>query len=302
MSHADFQHMLSAKIKKREHYLKLRFPLLASRKYDGIRLAKIPGRGVLTRSLKVVPNVFVQEVLADPIYDWLDFEIIVGEPNTSDTYRTTMSGVMSQGGYPDFRIYTFDNIQHPSMAFAVRHKLVLDMGEVPRMIPVEHILIRDFDEMDATEERFCQEGYEGMMLRKGAEEYKFGRSTLLEQGLIALVRYETDEATIVGFEELEHNDNEAKINARGRTERSSHKANMRPGDTLGRLILRHETKWNRDTFGCGSGFSAALKKEIWDNQDKWMGEVVTFKYRPYGSYEAPRFPIFKGLRDKLDMS
>jgi len=301
VDHSNFQPMLSAKIKKPEHFEKLRYPLLASRKYDGIRLTKIPGRGVITRSLKQVPNRWVQQQMAHEMYDWLDFEIIVGEPNVSDTYRRTMSGVMSVEGYPDFRVYAFDHVMHPNMAFALRHQLVRNMKDVPRLVVVEHELVRDRAELDALEEKYCQEGYEGIMLRKGHEEYKFGRSTMNEQGLMALVRWETDEATIVGFEELEHNDNEATINARGRTERSSHKANMRPGGTLGKLILQSK-KWPGQTFGCGTGFSALLRQEIWDHWDQWAGKLIVFKYRPYGTFELPRFPIYKGLRSELDLS
>ena len=71
---------------------KLRFPLLASAKLDGVR-AVVRDGVVYSRSNKPIPNKFVQDSFKD--LDCVDGELIVGEPNSSTVYRDTVSHVMS---------------------------------------------------------------------------------------------------------------------------------------------------------------------------------------------------------------
>jgi DNA ligase-1 len=119
-----------------------------------------------------------------------------------------------------------------------------------------------------------------------------------EQFMLKIKRFTDAEAMVIGFEELMHNENEAEINPHGLMERSSHKANQRPGNTLGALICSGH---NGVEFKIGSGFSATERKEIWDNQDKFKMQLVKYKYQPHGVKEAPRSPIFLGFRNPADM-
>ena len=70
-------------------------------------------------------------------------------------------------------------------------------------------------------------------------------------------------------------------------------------DTLGSFILENK---NGETFKCGSGLNDELRKEIWDNQDQYLGQLVKFKYMAHGVKDLPRHPIFLGFRDPDDMS
>ena len=74
---------------------KLRFPLLASPKLDGVR-AIVRDGVVYSRSNKPIPNVFVQETFKG--LDHADGELIVGLPTAKDCMQATMSGVMSKNG------------------------------------------------------------------------------------------------------------------------------------------------------------------------------------------------------------
>lgn len=46
----------------------------------------------------------------------------------------------------------------------------------------------------------------------------------------------------------------------------------------------------------------ALRKDIWDNKEKYLNQIVTIKYQAYGSLEKPRLPIFKGFRPEWDIT
>ena len=131
------------------------------------------------------------------------------------------------------------------------------------------------------------------MLRHPRAPYKFGRSTLKQQGLIKVKRFKDDEAIITGFVALERNTNPITKDAYGLSKRSSHKSGKIPDDLLGKLLVKHPTYGE---FAIGSGFDVDTRKEIWQNQNKYLAKTVAFKFQPHGTMNAPRAPIFKGFR------
>jgi len=88
-------------------------------KLDGIRAIVINGV-VMSRSLKPIPNAFVQEKFGG--LEHYDGELIVGEPTGSTCYRDTVSHVMSHDkrGYP-VRFFAFDHVEHTSATYHTRH-------------------------------------------------------------------------------------------------------------------------------------------------------------------------------------
>ena len=71
---------------------KLKFPVLASLKLDGVRCLVIGGR-LMSRTLKEIPNHFVQDMFAG-MRNGCDGELILGDPTAPDAYRKTVSAVM----------------------------------------------------------------------------------------------------------------------------------------------------------------------------------------------------------------
>ena len=110
-------------------------------------------------------------------------------------------------------------------------------------------------------------------------------------------RMKSDEAEIIGFTERQHNGNEPTINELGRTKRSSHKENLTGRNDLGALIVR----FGDIEFNIGTGFTDDERNEIWANRDKYLGKIVKFKYFPIGMKDAPRHPVYEGVRDERDM-
>jgi DNA ligase-1 len=287
---------------------KLEFPVIASPKLDGIRAVIKDGK-VLSRSLKPIPNKHIQKQFSRyPILNGLDGELIVGSPLDKNCMQNTTSGVMSQDGEPNFKYYVFDYWTHPDRPFETR------IGDITRwknttafkqcsnfVVVLKHIKVDNMEELLQLEEQYLKMGYEGVMIRKRDAPYKYGRSTVKQGYLLKLKRFADSEAEVVEAEELLHNHNEATLDALGNTVRSDHKDGKVGGDTLGALVVKDIT--TGITFKIGTGFDATTRQELWDmhKEGVLVGKIVKYKSFLIGVKEAPRFPVFLGFRDKLDM-
>ena len=275
---------------------KVRWPLLGSVKLDGIRCF-LPEGKPLTRSLKDIPNKFIRETLSAFHYDKFDGEIIVGDPAAKDCYHVTNSAVMSRDGEPDFTFWVFDLV-HPELPYLERYKILEDVA-LPRVRVLDQFWLESMDELLAFEERCLSEGHEGIMLRQPQAKYKFGRSTAKGGELNKLKRFTDGEAEIIGFYEELKNNNEARINALGHTERSSHAENKEGKGTLGGFRCR-ELGTDAE-FDLGGGFTAQMRRDFWEQRDQLLGKLVKFQHFLPGRKDLPRFPVFLGLRDRRDL-
>lgn len=276
----------------------LRLPALLSPKLDGIRCLIIDGVAV-GRSLKPLPNKYVQKIFGRPELNGLDGELIVGLPTAKDVFQQTSSGVMSIEGEPEVMFHVFDDFIE-SGGFSRRlHTAHRRIHKKKFCYPVDHHLIQVAADLNQWEQDYLTMGYEGVMLRHPDGPYKHGRSTAKEAWLLKVKRFEDSEARIIGFSELMHNANEAKRNELGHLERSSHKAGKVGRQTLGALTVK-DLKTGVE-FDIGTGFTADQRQLLWVQADNLVGKVVKYKYQPTGVKEKPRFPVFIGFRDKVDM-
>lgn len=77
---------------------------------------------------------------------------------------------------------------------------------------------------------------------------------------------------------------------------------MIPMNTFGAFVMELQDGRNFNV-GSGLGLTDALRKEIWNNRDKYIGKIATVRQMKVGSKNGiPRLPTFVGLRDKDDMS
>lgn len=267
------------------------FPMLASPKMDGIRCL-ITDDGPVTRSLKPIPNDHIRSALAVLPVGY-DGEILTFTLGKRDDFNTVQSKVMNRSGYPEFKFNVFDNFAIDK-GFSARLASVVDRH--PFMTPVPHIRIEDMAALDIYERRCVEDlGWEGVMLRAPHGPYKFGRSTVSERILLKVKRFTDDEAIIVGTVEQMENQNEARENALGHTERSSHRSGLVPKDTLGAI----QCDWKGVRFEIGTGFTQAQRDDLWSRRDSLKNQKVTFKYQGTGPNGAPRFPVFLGIRRDL---
>ena len=278
------------------------FPCLASPKLDGIRALQFSSV-VFSRKLKPIPNRHIQEVFGVwELCENLDGEFIVGPPTADDAYRKTMSGLMSRDGEPGATFWVFDIFQDgpfkERFVEATRRVSILRRQGVPvQMVP--HRLINSAEELTTYEEECLAEGYEGLMVRDPNGRYKCGRSTVKEGILLKVKRFLDSEAEILECLELEHNQNVATQNELGRTKRSSHKAGRVAGGKLGAMRVK-DVKTGVE-FQVGSGFEDSEKEALWVIREKLVGSFIKYRYFPTGNKEKPRFPVYLGMRDPMDM-
>lgn len=279
----------------------IRYPVLASYKIDGIRAVYTGGK-LLTRSMKPIPNKYINEVINSMSgIDGLDGEIVVGPPNAEDCYTKTVSGVMSVEGQPDFTWYVFDNCEsnelYFSRAFGTRHVVKSINRQSVEWLPQK--VIRSRGGLEHMEQEALDKGFEGLIIRDPRGEYKQGRSTLRQGYLVKIKRFMDSEAEVLGSEEQMHNDNEATLDERGYTKRSSHKGNKEGAGVLGSLQVRDcETGVE---FDVGTGFTHEQRKNLWKGRKYLVGKIIKYKHFPLGVKDKPRFPTFLGIRDRRDM-
>ena len=300
---SQFKPMLAGKV----DLAKLKYPAIASPKLDGIRCI-IKGGVALSRSLKPIPNRYVQRILGNHNLNGLDGELIVGDATAKDCYNVTQSAIMSADGEPVFTYWIFDYVSSTD-GYLSRYYNVPMRGVLNKNIywakgrcfvqQLSQQYIYDEEKLKSYQESCLEQGFEGVMLRDPNGRYKYGRSTTKEGYLLKLKTFEDSEARIIDFIPMYHNDNVATKNILGYTERSSHQANKQQLDTLGALVVIDINSLVK--FEIGTGFSNDQRKSIWDSRGNLLHSIVKYKYFPVGVKEKPRHPVFLGFRTEEDM-
>lgn len=269
----------------------VKFPVYVSPKLDGIRCLILNGQAV-SRNLKPIPNRYIQERLKG-LPNGLDGELMIKNAD----FNQIQSFVMSEFGECDiFCYHIFDLVEESTyvnrlnILTSIVHKNCIEKP----ICQVSSWLCAEREHIESFEQEFLTLGYEGIMLRSPESPYKHGRSTIKEQYLMKYKRFKDQEGFVIGFEEQLHNDNEAETDLLGHTVRSSKKIGMIPAAMLGSLIL-YDEKLDKE-FNVGSGFTKEQRIEIWKNQKKYMGQMVTYTYQELSAKGVPRFPVFKNFR------
>lgn len=281
-----------------EQLATLQFPLWASDKKDGFRILTFPKEGGLTRTFKGIPNRFLRMVFANLVPPYLDGELTVGS-----TFHETSSAVMSHEGTPQWTYHVFDCFKHPERPWKDRFEEAKDLVHACNPLldidTLRHTLLRNYQELVEVEEDAVKRGEEGIMLRWGDAPYKQGRSTIREQGLLKVKRFETDEAIIIGFEEQMENRNPQERSATGKVKRSTRSEGMVPTGMLGAFICQSDKFVY--TFNVGGGMTDLQRRKFWKERDSLINKIICYKHTPYGQKDRPKSTVFKGFRDPIDI-
>jgi DNA ligase-1 len=164
----------------------LRYPLLATPTIDGIRCLIIDGVA-MSRSLKPIPNAYIQSVIGQNVFNGLDGVLTVG-----NRFQDVPSGIMSEHGEPDFTFWVFDVWDRPAMPYGQR---ILDyhsarFPKFPQRVQmlIAHTIARPsgapLDDSGYSLELylclFRDKGYKSVSVRDPNGPYKHGRTTLKE--------------------------------------------------------------------------------------------------------------------------
>ena len=284
--------MLAAKLDSEDQ---IKYPTYATRKLDGIRCLVINGKAV-TRKFKAVPNHYIRTQIEKYCPDGFDGEIMSPGCN----FNKLQSKVMSQDGEPEFEYHVFDYVKDSlDKDYLLRIADLLNVQPVTFVKIVKPEPIHNKEDLLKAEIKYLKEGYEGIILRTSDSPYKCGRSTVKQQWLMKLKRFKDSEAEVLGIEQLMHNANEATIDELGHTKRSKAKANMVPVEKLGAFVVR-DIK-TQVQFKVSTGMNDEQRLQFWKEGDKLIGKLVKYKYQAEGMKNLPRFPVFLGFRDRIDL-
>lgn len=286
------------------------YPLYVQPKYDGIRCV-VQQHRALSYNLKPIRNNYIRNYLEKfakaylPLESLVDGELLLQNPIS--TFQDITSAVMSEYGEPAFIYKIFDYVYDAKKEFRLRHydvqniffpsfSAAIGRAETWTCLCKSQVL--------EIESALVNRGYEGIIIRSETGIYKNGRSTVNQGYLLKLKRFEDAEAEVIGVECKCHNDNELEENEHGKAKRSKHQEGLIPLDTLGAFVVRGiNGRFKGKVFNVGSGFTDKQRKEFWTGwklrirTEPYKPLIIVYKYQNVGSLDAPRCPVFKGIRE-----
>lgn len=298
---------------KRVELKEIPFPCGASYKHDGIR-GMCYGKKVRSTTGKLIPNGHIQNAF-DQIWHMvagIDCELMVGAPNHPNAMQLAMSGVMCDYKEVDFKAYVFDDFSVPNWSFSDRYNRYQDrvftlnnylqsQGLRPFFEAIEYREITNQEEYDAFSQEALELRFEGTYGKAWHGKYKHGRSGKSDPICWKDKPWTDEEGVVVGFVELMHNENEMFIDELGYQKRSSKAEGKVPSGYLGSFIV-HNPKYGMD-FRVGAGtMTMEMRKYIWENREKFLGQILTYKFFDFGIVDVPRSALFKSWRHPDDIS
>ena len=288
----------------------LHYPLIASVKLDGVYAVVKDGQ-LLGRSLKPFKNKFITEQLSKPEYEGFCGELCEVETDASlgrqDLCRNTTSCVNTIDRQWKYVWVLFDYI-HPDAIDRPYFYRMEALGNKLYELMIDEDLdpirccmrsyVRDPSQAKRDYEYYLSKGYEGLILRDPMGKWKNGRSTLKEQGFLRCKPQDFSEAVIIGVCEAMENQNIAKINELGYTERSSHQENKVGKGIVGSFEAIDLASGEPIKVGAGK-LTHEERVHYWDNPP--MGEITKYKSMTYGIKSDPRFARHYSFRAAEDL-
>lgn len=293
---------------------KLVFPLGIQPKIDGVR-AWNPDGTLLGRSMKTHRNPHATAFFSCPEYVGLDGEM-AAEKETHRKLCTLTSSALSRGyGEPFLLWHVFDLLNEDTveLGYLFRYNALTEYvtrmqkagfcGHL-RIVPMQ--VVNNLAELQFWEDKWLEEGYEGVIIRNLEAPYKEGRSTIKGAHLLRIKRFVEEEFIVKRIIEGERNDNVAQINELGKTFRTSHQENKVPNGMVGSMI--GEILKDSELFKKGQVITVS-KGDMTDdeaayffaNPQKLLEQICIFKHFPKGVKDKPRFPTWKSIRSKEDL-
>jgi DNA ligase-1 len=284
----------------------LKYPLLASKKLDGIRCLIYKGQ-ILSRSLKQIQNKQLRARLEslrlfsekmDLIFDgeiyspYLTFQQITHFVMTQDLGNEKLP--------EHIKFYCFDLIDNGMLTdcyFEARldqaHEYIKKFSFAET---VKHHVVNNEEEVNKLFEFALNDMCDGLILRDPKGKYKFGRGTVKE-GLIYKVKpFRTFDSKIKGVIQATKVRKDAKktINELGRSVTSKKKNDRVLIEKASAFSVEYEGKPLKVVLAC----SDKEKEAIWASKEKYIGKWIEYKGMLVGAKDVPRHPVF--LRFRID--
>ena len=258
--------------------------LYVTDKFDGIR-GVVMQTGMKSASLELIPNRYIQEYTHEFIPIGFDGEIMV-----PGGYNAVQSEIMSRDGTPDFTFHVFDDFTYAHLSYLERIER-LRFQFPPNRVKFEFPRrVFNMGDLEMEEENALSRGREGLIMRVGWGQYKYGRSTILEALALKLKRWQDDEATIIAVNPLMRNDNNPIINELGLQERGHGIEGKTALEMVGSYTVEHP-KWG--IFNVGTPMTKQERINRWSTRYTDIGSKLTFSFIPHGTQARPRHPKIK---------
>lgn len=307
-----------------EEHLRQHGYLLMQPKIDGMRV--LMHDKPMSRSWKPHRNKYLEACLREHagLLRGMDGEIVPGLEYGPSSFRQAMSGIRAEEGSPEFTFFVFDlftpewsersylaRMAKLESLFIPGEDSIIELNSNPtgnspyytcvlRLTPTRRV--STLDEIYSYEQELLAEGHEGGILRTPNSPYKYNRATNREGYLMKLKRFEDAEAIVVGYEPWYENQNEATLDPRGYTARSSHQENLKPLPRLGALLCRLRDNPSVEfKVGVFLGVDHSERDRLWENRESLIGRMFTFKHQGFGGgYDKPRTPVFLNWRSATE--
>ncbi len=290
---------------------KLRFPMIAQPKIDGVRSLNMLGP-LTGRSLKQHENRYTTQFFSGEPFIGFDGEMAAQSETHPALCRITSSALSTIKGEPFIQWHLFDyvTVETAKLPYYERYQALANrLRDVTDLYPmlkghlklIPYIMVQNLEMLNALDETWTDAGYEGTILRHPDGIHKQGRSTVRESGLLRIKRFVDAEAVVVRYEEGNANGNEAQINELGKTFRTTHAANMVPNGQVGTIIAKDVVTGQEISVSPGN-MPHDMRAAEWKNREQAAGRVFIYKHFPKGVKDKPRFPTWKSWRAAVDMS
>lgn len=300
---------------------KVKLPADVQPKYDGVRAMNLDGT-LTGRSLDPFEGFGITEFFSQPEFVGLDGEMTLGKTPCAERLCSLTTGAMGRFKgvieMADLHWWVFDLVTPDTVGLPYRERYALLSQRVyelnhPRIHLMPNCYVGTRALLDELIAKDAAAGCEGTIIRNPDAVYKEGRATKKGQELWRVKPWGDFEILVTGVTEGQKNENEAKTNTLGRTERSSAKGGMVPngqvGSIQGTLVKDLVVNGGAKTIPAGTPVTAGSGKmteveatHFWTHQDEIVGHFAKVKTMLYGVHELPRFPTFESLRLKQDMS
>lgn len=306
------------------------FPLWGFTKIDGVRGAHVKG-GLTGRSMDPFKNSALVAKFSDPVYAGFDGELTINgyltndelaqaiergeiapeDPNATLCSLTTgLTGRKSlrkgETALPDNAVWNLFDWLHPAvvhLTYEERYKL-LDVHLVTR--PVHHVRLLPYTVIENEEQALAfidwciANDFEGAVFRDPKAKHKSGRPGKKDNDFWRFKPTSDKDAFVIGIEEAMENQNEAKTNSLGRTERSSAKAGKVAKGMIGNLICRDFVTKKVIKVPAGK-MKEDFKIAAFLNQTLIVGHPIKYTSLDTGVKDEPRQARFTALRSREDL-
>lgn len=297
------------------------YPLWGFPKIDGVRGGCYNSHTLAGRSLEAFKNTAVVEKFSHPAHWGFDGELTLKGHVTCATLPAGESlcslttGVVNRAKLKKGETELPTNLQwnlfdylHPDvvdLTYEERYLTLVarvsDMRCGQHIVVIPYTVIENDEQRDAFIEKCLNEGYEGAIFRNPRAKHKHGRATVKANDFWRYKPTSDKDFIVTGFEEAMENRNEAKTNALGRTERSSHKENLVGKGMVGTILGTDVETGKPVRIGPG-----ALKHDervaIWNDQAAWIGRPGKYTSLDTGVKDAPRQARFTSWRPVEDLA